>query len=112
MSSDKVKAEILRSTYDSQYYALNIEDTRHGVDAGPWEIIATLTISLDDISQYKSLQQQLKEAKEELDKLIDLIKICEQERQTARLSGLETGWEHPNTRKAFIVLLRAAADAG
>lgn len=57
--NNKVKAEILRSTYDSQYYCLNIEDKRHGIDAGPWKIVTELNINLEDISQYKSLQKQL-----------------------------------------------------
>jgi len=29
--------------------------------------------------------------------LLKAIHDCEVERQTAQLSGLETGWEHPNT---------------
>ena len=30
--------------------------------------------------------------------LLTAIRQCEQERQTAQLSGLETGWEHPCTQ--------------
>jgi len=30
--------------------------------------------------------------------LLTAIRQCEQERQTAQLSGLETGWEHPATQ--------------
>ena len=30
--------------------------------------------------------------------LLESIRTCELERQTAQLSGLETGWEHPCTQ--------------
>jgi hypothetical protein len=30
--------------------------------------------------------------------LLKAIRACEVERQTAQLSGLETGWEHPCTQ--------------
>jgi hypothetical protein len=30
--------------------------------------------------------------------LLTAIRECEQERQTAQLSGLDTGWEHPCTQ--------------
>jgi len=33
--------------------------------------------------------------------LLESIRICEIERQTAQLSGLTTGFEHPNTMSAW-----------
>jgi hypothetical protein len=33
--------------------------------------------------------------------LLDSILECEQERLSAQMSGLETGWEHPNTQSMW-----------
>lgn len=39
------------------------------------------------------------------------VLACELERQTAQLSGLETGWEHPCTHTAFNQALSKAKAA-
>ena len=48
---DTIKIEILRSTYDSKYYALNIDGTRYGIDAGPWKIVGIAVVPKDEMQK-------------------------------------------------------------
>jgi len=52
------------------------------------------------------LANEIENLELELAELKRLIKICEQERHTAQLSGLETGFEHPMTVKAYHSIIR------
>jgi len=40
----KVTIEVMQSQFDPKYYALSIDDIRHGPDAGPWSIIHTFKV--------------------------------------------------------------------
>lgn len=50
----------------------------------------------------------MKMNKDDVCDLIESILACENERLNAQLSGLETGWEHPNTQSSFRVVLQLA----
>lgn len=46
--------------------------------------------------------------KDSRDELITVILQCEQDRLSAQMSGLETGWEHPGTQTHFKKVLACA----
>lgn len=48
------------------------------------------------------------EKPEEIEQLIQTIFDCENDRLSAQMSGLETGWEHPNTPAHFKKILALA----
>lgn len=51
MSKEIIKIEILQSKFDPKYFALNIDDTRYGVDAGPWEIVGIAAVPKDEMQK-------------------------------------------------------------
>lgn len=45
-----VSIEVLQSTYDEQHWALSVEGTRIGIDAGPWRVVRSFTVPLEQLT--------------------------------------------------------------
>lgn len=47
-----ITIEVVQSQYDRKLTALCIEGRRFGIDAGPWKMLMSFTVSLDDLKHY------------------------------------------------------------
>ncbi len=52
--TDLIKIDVLQSTWDDKYWALSIDDTRCGPDAGPWQIRHSFSVPIDDLERIVS----------------------------------------------------------
>ncbi len=52
--TDLIKIDVLQSTWDDQYWAFSIDDTRCGPDAGPWTIRHSFSVPIDDLERIVS----------------------------------------------------------
>jgi len=49
--SDLVRIEVMQSTWNDKYWALSIDDTRCGPDAGPWTTRRSFSVPAQDIQK-------------------------------------------------------------
>jgi len=49
--SNLILIEVMQSTWDAKYWALSIDGTRCGPDAGPWDVHKSFSVPIDDLER-------------------------------------------------------------